>query len=146
MWRSIGRCAVLAAGVVLAACGGGESVEPPPPGGPGGVDLVLRVPAGRQDGIALVRLDGGQYSQVKSLYGQSRTVGVAGDQLHLMIRGGITGTVKVGRVCVSHVEDTSTWPSGTLVQVAGGQTAAYALRSPGEYVLELDQSTLSKSC
>lgn len=134
---------LLGLGVLASACGG-DSL--PDPSGSGGVDLILSTPSGRSDAIAMMRLDGGEVDSVTSIPGQRHVVGTPGVQLHVLIRAPLAEGAKLARVCVKDIRDQGTWPTPSLIQVAGGAAAGYAYRQTSEYQVSYSQSSISKKC
>ena len=143
------RTAVILMGlsVLASACGGGgDGGGTPGPSGSGGVDLMLTAPSGRSDAIAMVRLDGGSMDSVTSIPGQRHVVGTPGVQLHVLIRAPIAGSTRLVRVCVKDIGDDGTWPSATLIQIAGGAAAGYAYRQTSEYQVSYNKNSIGKKC
>lgn len=147
MTHNAKRLAGMGCILLLGACGGGTDHGGfGGPGGAGGVSLELRIPSGNADGLALIRLDGGDLDSVAHVPGTDHRVGTPGQQLHVLIRAPLSGTVSILRACVKDIGDTASWPTPRLLQMAGAASSGYAVRDTSQYHLAFKPTSVTNHC
>lgn len=141
---------VVTALAIIGGCGGGDGGGGG--GGPSGTglaDVELRVPAGVTDGIALVTVTGGTIKDVQSAGPagpQFRAVGEDTPTAQIIARGTFTGSAaKLATICIDNIEDLADFQAD-VIQVAGGQADAYAVRVVAAYTATLTTPRTAVSC
>ncbi len=136
---------ILATLAVTGGCGGDGSAGGGP-SGPGLADVELQVPAGVTDGIALVTVTGGTVKAVQSAGPDFRSVGAGTSTAQIISQGSFTGSaVKLATICIDQIENLADFHA-EVNQIAGGQSAGYALRDVAAYSATLANPRTTASC
>ncbi len=140
--RSV-RLRGLAVTIGVLACGG-DGVDPPDQGFLG---LQLVLPPGRADGIVMLRVRDGNVLAVQPGAGMEATSQTLANETILIVRGSLSGTVTVARLCLSRPGSPSRYTVEVL-RAAAGSAEGYAVRpdatDPLSYRTRWDNSGLKR--